>query len=598
MIRKVLIFILLLCFTVAGFVPPASAAQVLPEKKLELHAFYPAQMTFSESSKKYIDALDTVSFAWGRMYRDLQDGVVTQLGKNGNTMFYYPFDYIDVLKYAKSKNKPIQLNIFSDSTNAVEILPYKEQRDRAVNAIEELLKSDVGNGSGIYFDGVVIDFEGLQNKDANGKVIVVNGKDIKSWYNEFLTQLSSRLKAIDKTLYVAVNPLLNYSGYDYKRIAAVADRMIIMAHDYEPVTKLNKSQVVQYSGYNSISPIDGLAPIKKLRLALEDVKNTVDKANQAKVMLQINFDAAQWRYSMASASSWNKAPGSAMSIETRNTPTYQMIYDRIHNIRGKSTGMTCGYNNELQSPVLQFYDEVDHTYNIAIYEDSRSVKAKVDLVKEYGLGGISLWSLANVPDFDDKTSKAYGLDVWSNIIAALPVKAPAATGTKAVFSDKVVETAVRKQLMKPTGTIYSNELLKVYRLAIPAGVKSLVDLKKLPNLEYLDVSNAGLSSISSVSSLKNLRVLYLQRNSIADITPLKGLTKLEVLSLNGNRISGIGSLSGLTSLTELYIRDNLIGDYSPLANLKKLNILYLKGNKSTNYIKLDNIKKGLLEKDF
>ncbi len=598
MIRKVLIFILLLCFTVSGFVPPARAAQVLPEKKLELHAFYPAQMTFSESSKKYIDALDTVSFAWGRMYRDLQDGVVTQLGKNGNTMFYYPLDYIDVLKYAKSKNKPIQLNIFSDSTNAVEILPYKEQRDRAVNAIEELLRSDVGNGSGIYFDGVVIDFEGLQNKDANGKVIVINGRDIKSWYNEFLTQLSSRLKAINKTLYVAVNPLLNYSGYDYKRIAAVADRMIIMAHDYEPVTKLNKSQVVQYSGYNSISPIDGLAPIKKLRLAFEDVKNTVDKANQAKVMLQINFDAAQWRYSMASASSWNKAPGSVMSIETRNTPTYQMIYDRIHNIRGKSTGMTYGYNNELQSPVLQFYDEVDRTYNIAIYEDSRSVKAKVDLVKEYGLGGISLWSLANVPDFDDKTSKAYGLDVWSNIIAALPVKAGAATGTKAVFSDKVVETAVRKQLMKPAGTIYSNELLKVYRLAIPAGVKSLVDLKKLPNLEYLDVSNARLSSISSVSSLKNLRVLYLQRNSIADITPLKGLTKLEVLSLNGNRISGIGSLSGLTSLTELYIRDNLIWDYSPLANLKKLNILYLKGNKSTNYIKLDNIKKGLLEKDF
>lgn len=598
MIRKVLIFILLLCFTVAGFVPPARAAQVLPEKKLELHAFYPAQMTFSESSKKYIDALDTVSFAWGRMYRDLQDGVVTQLGKNGNTMFYYPFDYIDVLKYAKSKNKPIQLNIFSDSTNAVEILPYKEQRDRAVNAIEELLNSDVGNGSGIYFDGVVIDFEGLQNKDANGKVIVINGRDIKSWYNEFLTQLSSRLKAINKTLYVAVNPLLNYSGYDYKRIAAVADRMIIMAHDYEPVTKLNKSQVIQYSGYNSISPIDGLAPIKKLRLAFEDVKNTVDKTDQAKVMLQINFDAAQWRYSMAAAGSWNKAPGSVMSIETRNTPTYQMIYDRIHNIRGKSTGMTYSYNNELQSPVLQFYDEADHTYNIAIYEDSRSVKAKVDLVKEYGLGGISLWSLANVPDFDDKTSKAYGLDVWSNIIAALPVKAPAATGTKAVFSDKVVEIAVRKQLMKPAGTIYSNELLKVYRLAIPTGVKSLVDLKKLPNLEYLDVSNARLSSISSISSLKNLRVLYLQRNSIADITPLKGLTKLEVLSLNGNRISGIGALSGLTSLTELYIRDNLIWDYSPLANLKKLNILYLKGNKSANYIKLDNIKKGLLEKDF
>ncbi len=596
---KCILCVLLILAIVFCFIPSSSLSiQAASSSKLELHAFYPAQMTFSDSTKKYIDALDSVSFAWGRMYGDLEAGVVTKLGENGNTLFYYPADYIDVLKYAKSKNRSIQLNIFSDSVNAEKILPYKEKRGKAVSAVVELLKSDVSNGDSIFFDGVVIDFEGLQNNDLKGNTILINGKTISSWYDEFLKELKSQLKAINKTMYVAVNPLLNYTGYNYKAIAATADKMIVMAHDYEPVTKLNKSQVTQYTGYNSLSPIDGLAPIKKIKLVMEDVKKYVDKANLSKVMLQISFDAAQWRYLIPSAEAWNKTLGTVESMEPRNTPTYEMLYARIQNKDAKAEKMNYSYNNELQSPVLQFFNVVDKTYNVALYENSKSIKAKIDLTKEYGLGGISLWSLANVPDYTDKTSKTYGLDVWDSIVGSLTVKAPTSSGAKVSFTDKVVEAAVRKQLMKPTGSIYSNELNRVYRLAVPNGVKSLVDVKKLTNLEYLDISNAKITSIYNLGNLMNLRVLYLQRNSITDITPLKGLAKLEVLSLNGNRISSVASLSGLNALTELYIRDNRITDFSPLVNLKALNVLYLNGNSSTNYVKLNNIKKGLLEKDF
>ena len=596
---KFIICTILIFSMIFGFVPGLKiTAEAADMQRLWLHAFYPSQITFADNVKKYIDALDSVSFAWGRIYGDLNQGIVTELGKNGNTMFYYPSDYIDVLKYARSQNKTVQLNIFSDSVNAQKILPFEEQRTKAIETITALLKSDVSNGDNIFFDGVVIDFEGLQNNDIKGKTVLINGKPISSWFDQFLKELKIELKAIDKTLYVAVNPLLNYSGYNYKEIASEADKMLIMAHDYEPVTKLNKTQVMQYAGYNSLSPIDGLAPIKKIRLVMEDVKKCIDKANLSKVSLQLNFDAAQWRYSVLSAEAWNKAPGGIMSIEERNTPTYQMLYQRIQNTDRKAANMTYSYNNELQSPVLQYYNVSDKAYNIAIYENSRSIKAKMELVKEYGLGGISLWSLGNVPDYTDQKSKSYGLDVWDSIINSLPVKPTSAPGVKIAFTDKVVEAAVRKQLMKPTGTLYSSDMVKVYRLAVPAGVKSLSDLKNLTNLEYLDISNAKITSISYLSYLKNIRVLYLQRNSISDITPLKGLTKLEVLSLNGNRISRINTLTGLTSLTELYLRDNRITDYTPIAGMKKLNILYLKGNKSTNYIKLNNVKKGLIEKDF
>lgn len=581
-----------------GYVGVTLEAQAAVQQKLELHAFYPAQLTFSEQSKKYIDSLDSISFAWGRMYSDLSGGINTSLGQNDNTMFYYPSDYLDVLKYAKSKNKSIQLNIFSDSVNAQKIFPYQEQRANAINAIVDLINSDVSEGEQIYFDGIVLDVEGLQNKDLKGNLILINNKTISSWYTQFLKELKSELNKTNKKMFVAVNPLLNYTGYDYKQISAIADKMIVMAHDYEPVTKLNKTEILQYTGYNCVNPIDSLAPIKKIQRAMEDIKKNVNKSDLKKVMLQINFDSAQWRFSIPAGSTWDKTSKVAMSMEPRNTPTYQMINDRIQNLDNKGVGIAYGYNNELQSPFIQYLNAFDNTHNVILYENSKSIKAKIDLVKQYGLGGISLWSLANVPDYNDKNSKKYGLDVWNSILNSLKIGSNTSKETAITFKDKVVENAVRKQISKHTGTVYKSDLGKVYRLSVSVGAKTLIDLKQLSNLEYLDLSNIKITNISSLSSLKNLRVLYLQGNSISDISVLKGLTKLEILSINRNKVQNINAVSSLTNLSELYIRDNKIANYNPIAGLKNLKILYLKGNRSTNYSSLKNVKKGLLEYDF
>lgn len=586
-INKTLICLILILTMVAGLVSPnTSQVQAAAVKKLELHAFYPAQATFSDNLKKYIDSLDSASFLWGRLYGDLTDGINTTYGKNGNKDFYYPNDYIEVLKYAKSKNKSIQLGIFSDSVNAEKILPYKEQRDKAIQSVIDLMKTDVSQGSNIYFDGVVIDIEGL------------NGQKMSSFFNQFLKELKPRLTEINKKLFVAVNSLRYYSGYDYSTISQIADRMIIMAHDYEPSTKLTKEQVMQYTGYDSLNPIDSLAPIREIQRVMEDVKKYISKNNLNKIMLQISFDATQWRFQIPKNSTWKKTGKKTLSLDVvLPHPTYKMLYDRVMNKDGNGKSITYGYNNELESPVMQYFNISNDTQNICLYENSRSVKAKIDISKQYGIGGISLWSLSNVPDYTNSTAKAYGLDVWDSIIRALPLTA-SVSQTKVTFTDKVVEKAVRTKISKPSGTLYKSDLAKVYRLKIPAGYKTLNDLKLLTNLEYLDLSNTKLTSVSSLASLKNLRVLYLYKNSIKDITPLKGLTKLEILSINGNKVSNISTLAGFAQLTELYIRENAITDYSPVAKLKNLNILYLKGNKSINYSKLQTIKKGLIESDF
>lgn len=585
MCRTLICVMLILAMAFSFVFPVEPIAQAAEVKELDLHAFYPSRATFSDSIKKYIDSLDSVSFLWGRFYGDLTGGINTTYGKNGNTDFYYPDDYVEVLKYAKSKNKSIQMGIFSDSANAEKILPYKEQRDKAIQAIADLMKSDISKGSNIFFDGVVIDIEGL------------NGQKMSSFFNQFLKELKQSLTKINKKLYVAVNPLLYYSGYDYSTISQVADKMIIMAHDYEPLTKLTKEQVMQYTGYDSLNPIDSLAPIKQIQRVMEDVKKYVSKSNLKKIMLQISFDAAQWRFQVPKGSTWKSIGKKAVSLEVLPPPTYKMLYDRIINKDGNGKSITYGYNYELESSFMQYFNTSNNTQNICLYENSRSVAVKIDMSKQYGIGGISLWSLSNVPDYTSSTAKGYGLDVWDAIIKSLYKTVPVSQ-IKATFTDKVVEKAVRAKISKPSGTVYRSDLAKVYRLKIPAGYKSLNDLKQLFNLEYLDLSNTQLTSVSSLASLKNLRVLYLYKNSIKDISPLKGLTKLEVISINSNKVSNISALAGMTNLTELYIRENAITDYSPLTKLKNLNILYLKGNKLTNYTKLQTIKKGLIECDF
>jgi internalin A len=79
----------------------------------ELHAFYPSNAVYSEQIQKYIDAVDSLSFAWSRIDAADPGNLNVVKGKNGNSGFYYPNDYLLPVKYAKNKGKPIQLNIYN-----------------------------------------------------------------------------------------------------------------------------------------------------------------------------------------------------------------------------------------------------------------------------------------------------------------------------------------------------------------------------------------------------------------------------------------------------------------------------------------------------
>lgn len=559
----------------------------------ELHAFYPSNAVFSKQMEQYIDEVDSVSFAWSKVDATDPSSLNTVKGKNDNQGFYYPEDYLQVVKYAKSKGKSIQLNIYMGGSDGKKLLPYKDKKSQLLQAILSALQTDITQGEEVYYDGVVIDFEGLKDTDGNQTPVLYNGKVIGTHFTQFLSDLKKQLEPLGKKLYVAVNPLLYYDGYHYDEILDIADRVILMAHDYEPVEKLQKSQVEQYTGYDAIEPINSPAPIRLVKQAVKEIKEAADPSQLSKVWLQIAFDSAQWQYKVSSANGWESLDDSALSIKGRLTPLYKSIKARIDNQDGYGQNITQGYNNELQSPFIQYYNTKDKTWNVILYEDSRSITAKIEMAKQSGLGGISIWSLANMPDYNDSKGKEFHLNGWSAILTNMstPYTATAESKKTISFKDKAVEQAVREKLGKLTGSVSVADAKSIYRLSLPSGVQSLSDLKYLTNLEYLNAKKLDMKDITTIGKLTNLRVLYLQRNQISDISPLKKLKNLQILSLNGNQVASIASLSGLTQLRELYLAENKLKDISALSKLTNLSVLNLGTNSITKISSLSGLKK-------
>jgi spore germination protein YaaH len=220
------------------------------------------------------------------------------------------------------------------------------------------------------FDGIVVDIEGLR------------GVEQRELLNEVLRNLRAELDKYDKKMYVAVHPKRRdgqayYDGYDYKTIGQLADKVVLMAHDYN-AKQLTEEEMAQGIVMTPLAPIDEV--YYALR-AITDPESGVE--DHSKIVLQLNFAIAQWKLLDGQVS--NNRP---------YTPAYEALVERIE------TGtVEFKYDETSESPYLTFADAEDGTYNVVWYEDERSIAAKTELAELFGITGISVWRLGNVPDY-------------------------------------------------------------------------------------------------------------------------------------------------------------------------------------------------------
>ena len=365
-----------------------------------LHAFYAMQ---AYTQKELIQDLSSVSFGWSQLEFDkASNQVVLNMTNANKNSFTLPVGFSDPVNFAKDHHVSTQLNVFAsqdtivldeNSNNKTGLIQYiissPSVRSQVIDIILANLNSTQLQGETASFDGVVIDFENLR------------GLALRRDFCTFLSELKSKLSLINKKLYVAVHPARKpgqsyYDGYDFKNIGNIADKVILMAHDYNAKSL---TQIDMNAG-NSDTP---LTPIDEIYYALKtitDKQTGVSDIN--KIVLQISFGSAQWQ-----------TKDGVVQNQDAYGPSYAKIMERFVN-KDMMKNVKINYASKLENPYLTYYD-TKGIYNKVWYEDTRSVLAKIKLAKMFGIHGISLWRLGNIPSFNDTLGINSYMDVWQQI---------------------------------------------------------------------------------------------------------------------------------------------------------------------------------------
>lgn len=336
---------------------------ILENKPDYFNAFYAIS---SASQMSAVDKFDCVSFGWSKLVLENGDTLRLDSARSQSNEYGVPQGWEQ--PYGAASGKPRLLMVAVSAADAPVIISCPTLYEKAAELMAGAVNGITGpDGSAVSFDGVAVDFEGL------------NGDAIRANYVAFLKNLRAKLDN-NKLMTVAVQPKrregqFSYSGYDYRAIGELADKVILMAHDYN-AKKLTEDEMARGV---VMTP---LAPIVEVYYALRAITDSeTGIADKSKIALQFSFGTAQW-----------KTRDGAVLNEKPYTPAFAAVRERI------DSGAEMQYSTKYESPYITFHNQEDNTGNVVWYEDARSIGAKTKLALLFGVTGFSYWRLGEIPD--------------------------------------------------------------------------------------------------------------------------------------------------------------------------------------------------------
>ncbi|MCL2047915.1 MAG: glycosyl hydrolase family 18 protein [Defluviitaleaceae bacterium] len=342
-----------------------------------IHSFYAFG---SYSQRDLIPFMHAVSFGWSAMEWSEETGVRLNTPAENNNQWRVPEGYElldEFLEYVSPK-----LNVFMDTSTGLSVLLSSEEArtaavDKIINELNRIYP-EIGRNP---FNGVTVNFEGLRGEDSQGKL------------NAFLRELRSRLD-INHTLYVTVHPAttdgIYFDGYDYREIGRLADKVILLAHDYYP------RSMQDFVG-TAWQQNAALTPIEEIRHALEAVTcETSGVEDKSKIAIAFSFPNIGWE--ICENGLLTSPDPIAVSMET-------VI------LRMAQTDTFFAWSEIFRNPYL-IYTTENNERIFLWYEDNRSITEKIILANSFGVTGVSLWRLGIIPT-DDKWNVG---DIWGGFV--------------------------------------------------------------------------------------------------------------------------------------------------------------------------------------
>ena len=152
---------------------------------------------------------------------------------------------------------------------------------------------------------------------------------------------------------------LLYEGKDYRAIGEAADRVLLMTYEW---------------GYKYGPPL-AVAPIYAVRRVVEYALTEIPRE---KISLGLPNYGYDWPEPYEPGRTVARTIGSIEAVDIARRNGTNIIFD-----------------NPSRSPWFRYTDE-DGVPHVVWFEDARSWQAKFDLVKEYGLTGLGIWTVMNL----------------------------------------------------------------------------------------------------------------------------------------------------------------------------------------------------------
>lgn len=229
-----------------------------------------------------------------------------------------------------------------NSDIAHEVLTQEDPQTNLINNIVRIL--DEKN----YF-GINIDFEYIYPYDRQS-------------YNFFLQRLTDTLEPLGYLTSTSIAP----------KISATQPGLLYEAHDY-PVhgREVNRVILMTYEWGYTYGPPMAVAPLNEVRRVLNYAVTAIPRE---KILMGIPNYGYDWTLPYVRGSSATPVSNTgAVNLARQNNAAIQ-------------------YDLTAQSPFFNYYDE-NRSQHIVWFEDARSIEAKLRLVNEFNLAGVSYWTI-------------------------------------------------------------------------------------------------------------------------------------------------------------------------------------------------------------
>jgi spore germination protein len=219
-------------------------------------------------------------------------------------------------------------------------------------AREALLTSIIQTMRNKGFRALNIDFENMHPDD-------------RERYTQFLREVTARLHQEGFLVSTALAPKVSatqvgtwYEAHDYRAHGESVDFVIIMTYEW---------------GWSGGPPM-AVAPIPQVRRVLDYAVSVIPPS---KIMMGAPLYGYDWTLPFVPGGKFARAFSPQAAVT-----------------QARNVGAVIRYDPVSQAPNYSYYDAQGREH-VVWFEDARSMQAKFDLIKSYGLRGISYWVLGN-----------------------------------------------------------------------------------------------------------------------------------------------------------------------------------------------------------